>query len=122
MFQFTVTAFTPIYSVCCVLVQCSEILPLGDLVFNLNGKYGSCLGVTRYSVPASYVRLDIRPSWDMTKGFVLTYDQISGYDPRQRHRVEHISGITLGLLRAPAEFVCFAGATMLIYLIKVCTV
>jgi uncharacterized membrane protein YozB (DUF420 family) len=75
-----------------------------------------------YSGPASYHQLDIRSTWVTTKIFVLTYDQISSYDPRKRQRGEHISGITCSSLRALAVFACFAGATTLIPLIKVCTV
>jgi hypothetical protein len=75
-----------------------------------------------YSGPAGYDRLDIRPTWVTTKCFVLTYDQISSYDPRQRQRGGHIFDITFSSLQALAVFACFAGATMLIPIIKVCTV
>jgi hypothetical protein len=76
----------------------------------------------KYSGLASYDRLDVRPTWVTTKIFVLTYEQISNYDPHQRQRGEHISGITCSSLWALAVFACFAGANMLIPLIKVCTV
>jgi hypothetical protein len=84
--------------------------------------FGTSKNACIYSGPASYDRLNIRPTWVTTKIFILTYDQISSYDPRQRQRGEHISGITCSSLRALAVFACFAGATMLIPLIKVCTV
>jgi hypothetical protein len=43
----------------------------------------------------------------MTKIFVLTYDQISSYDLRQRQCSEHISGITCSSLQALAVFALF---------------
>jgi hypothetical protein len=60
-----------------------------------------------YSGPAGYDRLDIRPTWVTTKIFVLTYDQISSYDPRQRQRGEHIFDIKRSSLRALAVFALF---------------
>jgi hypothetical protein len=60
-----------------------------------------------YSGPAGYDRLDIRPTCVTTKIFVLTYDQISRYDPRQRQRGEHISDITCSSLLALAVFALF---------------
>jgi hypothetical protein len=42
-----------------------------------------------------------------TKIFVLTYDQILSYDPRQHQRGEHISYITCSSLRALAVFALF---------------
>jgi hypothetical protein len=66
-----------------------------------------CNSGHEYSGPASYDRLDIRPTWVTTKIFVLTYDQISSYDPRQRQRGEHISDITCSSLRALAVFALF---------------
>jgi hypothetical protein len=62
----------------------------------------------QYSEPAGYDRLDIRPTWVTTKIFVLIYDQISSYDPRQRQRGEHISDITCSSLRALAVFALFS--------------
>jgi hypothetical protein len=50
--------------------------------------------VCKFSGHASYDRLDLRTTWVTTKLFVLTYDQVLSYDPRQRQRGEHISDIT----------------------------
>jgi hypothetical protein len=61
----------------------------------------------KYSGPAGYDRLYIRPTWVSTKIFVLTYDQISSYDPRQRQRDDRISGITCSSLRTLAVFALF---------------
>jgi hypothetical protein len=61
----------------------------------------------KYSGPAGYDRLDIRPTRVTTKIFVFTYDQISSYDPRQRQRGEHISYITCSSLRTLAVFALF---------------
>jgi hypothetical protein len=54
---------------------------------------------SRYSGPAGYDRLHIRPTWVTTKIFVLTYDQ--------RQRGEHISDITCSSLRELAGFALF---------------
>jgi hypothetical protein len=62
---------------------------------------------SRYSGSAGYDRLDIRPTWVTTNIFVLTYDQISSYDPRQRQLGEHISDITCSSLQALAVFALF---------------
>jgi hypothetical protein len=79
-------------------------------------------GIYTYSGPVGYDRIDIRPTWVTTKMFVLTYDQISSYDPRQRQRGGYISDITCNSCERSRCLLCFAGTTMLIPLIKVCTV
>jgi hypothetical protein len=55
---------------------------------------------------------ELRPAWHTTnlgydQNFVLTHDQISSYDPRQRQRGQHISGITCSSVRALAVFALF---------------
>jgi hypothetical protein len=40
-----------------------------------------CMEIMRYSGPSSYDQLDIRTTWVTTKILILTYDQISSYDP-----------------------------------------
>jgi hypothetical protein len=62
---------------------------------------------SNYSGPTGYDRLDIWPTWVMTNIFVLTYDRILSYDPRQRQRGEHISDITCSSLQALAVFALF---------------
>jgi hypothetical protein len=79
------------------------------MYWDLNKKFSKMLEIIsfKYSGPSGYDRLDIRPTWVTTKTFILTYDQISSYDPRQRKRDEHISDITCTSLRALSVFALF---------------
>jgi hypothetical protein len=84
---------------------------------------GTCFSVSnlagegwrlRYSGPAGYDRLDIRPTWVTTKSRVTTRASASVASTYPTSRAVHCERSRCLL--------CFAGTTMLIPLIKVCTV